>query len=285
MNDDQWLGAFAAELHRRGIGPDVVRQIVAEAGAHLRDSGHHPATAFGRPDGYADRIVDSLRADARPRPTAAPAARSAPRTQPGPVRLAARGIRKRYGRREVLRGVDLTVRAGEIVAVVGANGCGKSTLLRICAGLMSPDDGEVTVSGRLAFCPQQGGTADFLLPDEHFILVGAGHGLDRQRSRRLGRAAAARLDWEVPRDVTARHLSGGTRQKLNLTMSTLGGPEVLLLDEPYQGFDRGAYLDLWEDLGRLRADGTAIVVVTHLLTELDRVDAVLDLTGVPAGVA
>ncbi|MFD0818059.1 ATP-binding cassette domain-containing protein, partial [Micromonospora zhanjiangensis] len=199
------------------------------------------------------------------------------------VLLAARGITKRYGRRTVLRDADLTVRAGQIAAVVGANGCGKSTLLRICAGLDSPDSGEVTVAGRLGYCPQQGGTLDYLRADEHFVLVGAGRELSRARSRQIGRTAAAQLGWNEPVDTVARNLSGGTRQKLNLTMSTLTEPDVLLLDEPYQGFDRGTYVNFWDELWRLRDAGKAIVVVTHLLTQLDRVNLVLDLTSAPVG--
>jgi ABC-2 type transport system ATP-binding protein len=80
----------------------------------------------------------------------------------------------------------------------------------------------------------------------------------------------------------ARHLSGGTRQKLNLVMSELGDPDVMLLDEPYQGFDKGAYHDFWEQVWRWRWERRAVVVVTHLLSELDRVDTVLDLTPVRA---
>nr|WP_230417115.1 ATP-binding cassette domain-containing protein [Micromonospora tarapacensis] len=182
-----------------------------------------------------------------------------------------------------MRDASLTVRAGQIAAVVGANGCGKSTFLRICAGLVSPDAGEVTVSGRLGYCPQQGGTADFLLPDEHFVLVGAGQGVPRGPARQAGRAAARRLGWDAGEAVLARHLSGGTRQKLNLTMSTLAEPDVLLLDEPYQGFDQGSYVNLWDQLIRLRDDGRAIVVVTHLLNQLDRVDVLLDLTPAEQG--
>jgi ABC-type multidrug transport system ATPase subunit len=179
---------------------------------------------------------------------------------------------------EVLRGADLTVRSGQIAAIVGANGCGKSTLLRICAGLLTPDAGEVRVSGRVAYCPQDGGTADYLLPDEHFVLVGAGRGLPRAEARAAGRAWAARLGWPETGAVPARDLSGGTRQKLNLVMSTLTGADVLLLDEPYQGFDRGAYVSLWDQLWRLRDQGKAIVVVTHLLNHLDQVDTLLDLS-------
>ncbi|WP_431883752.1 ATP-binding cassette domain-containing protein [Micromonospora gifhornensis] len=264
MNADEWLRVFAAELHQRRVADDAARHVVAEAATHLREGGGDPWLVFGPPQAYAATIVESIG--------------TAPRPRPGPVRLDARGITKRYGRHTVLRDVALTVRAGQIAAVVGANGCGKSTFLRICAGLVSPDAGAVTVSGRLGFCPQQGGTADFLLPDEHFVLVGAGQGVARGPARRAGRAAARQLGWDAQDDVLARHLSGGTRQKLNLTMSTLAAPDVLLLDEPYQGFDQGSYVNLWDQLIRLRDEGRAIVVVTHLLNQLDRVDVVLDLT-------
>ncbi|MEV1145245.1 ATP-binding cassette domain-containing protein [Micromonospora sp. NPDC049799] len=269
MNADEWLQTLAAELHQRRVAPDAARHVVVEAATHLREDGRDPWLVLGPPREYAAAIAESLG--------------PAPRPRPGPVRLHAEGITKRYGRRTVLRDASLTVRAGQIAAVVGANGCGKSTFLRVCAGLVSPDAGEVTVTGRLGYCPQQGGTADFLLPDEHFVLVGAGRGVARGPARRAGRAAARRLGWEADGDVLARHLSGGTRQKLNLTMSTLSEPDVLLLDEPYQGFDQGTYVNFWEQLTRLRDEGKAIVVVTHLLNQLDRVDLVLDLTPATQG--
>jgi ABC-2 type transport system ATP-binding protein len=268
MNSHAWLAELDAELRRRGTGPDTASHVVAEAAAHLTDSGENPVAVFGRPESYAAAVIEIIGNRAR--------------RAPGPVRLRASGITKRYKRRVVLDNVDLTVRAGQIAAVVGANGCGKSTFLGICAGLISPDSGEVTVDGRLGYCPQDGGVADFLRPDEHFVLVGAGAGLSRVTAKTRGRKEAAALGWTVADAPAARHLSGGTRQKLNLVMSTLTGPEVLLLDEPYQGFDRGTYVNFWDQLYRLRDEGKSIVVVTHLLNQLDGVDLVLDLTGVNA---
>jgi ABC-type multidrug transport system ATPase subunit len=268
VNRDIWLAALAGELRRHGIGPDLAGHVVAEAATHLRDSGQPALLAFGPPEAYAAAVADSVGGpDMRP-----------PRRVPGAVRLDVRGITKRYRSQAVLTGVDLVVRAGEIAAVVGANGCGKSTFLRICAGLVSPDRGTVTVHGSIGYCPQDGGTSEFLLPDEHFVLIGAGRGLSRDAARRTGRAHAAALDWVPAGRTQARHLSGGTRQKLNLVMARLGEPDVLLLDEPYQGFDRGTYLDFWHEVWRWRDAGKAIVVVTHLLNQLDRVDIVLDLT-------
>jgi ABC-2 type transport system ATP-binding protein len=266
MTVESWLAALAGELRRQGLDDGQVAAVVADVRTHLRDSAEDPYRAFGTPERYAQAVAESL------------AGPTSPDRSLGPVRLRAEGIGKRYGRRQVLRDVNLTVRSGQIAAIVGANGSGKTTLLRICAGLIAPDAGSVTVLGTLSYAPQEAGTAPYLLPDEHFVLVGAGQGLARDRARAAGRAWADHLGWHDVDATLAGHLSGGTRQKLNLVMTTLTEPDVLLLDEPYQGFDRGAYVNLWQQLWRLRDDGKAIVVVTHLLNHLDQVDIVLDLT-------
>lgn len=266
MNVESWLSLLAGELRRHGLTSEHVDAVLVDARTHLRDSAEDPYRAFGAPERYAAAVAESLRGPAsRERPT-------------GPVLLRAEGICKRYGRRQILRNVNLTVRSGQIAAIVGANGSGKTTLLRICAGLIRPDSGTVTVAGTLSYSPQEGGTAPYLLPDEHFALVGAGRGMSRGQAQEAGRAWAGDIGWHDVGATRAGELSGGTRQKLNLVMSTLAEPDVLLLDEPYQGFDRGAYVNLWQQLWRLRDDGKAIVVVTHLLNELDQVDIVLDLT-------
>ena len=203
------------------------------------------------------------------------------RTGPDPgdrqVRLRAEGISKRYRRRPVLSDVNLVVHAGEVAAVVGANGSGKSTLLKICAGLVSSDAGRVMLHGTVGYCPQDVGLFGFLLPDEHFVLFGAAQGMTRRQSRERGRGIAAELAWDATERTQARQLSGGTQQKLNLTLAALAEADVLLLDEPYQGFDRGSYLDFWEQVARWREAGRAIVVITHMLNSLDHVDQVLDL--------
>ena len=267
VNPNTWLAALGGELRRRGIEQTLAAQVVAEAGTHLRDSGQPALAVFGMPESYADAVAESM---ARPAST---------RRAFGPVRIEARDVALRRGKRSVLRGVNLTVRGGEIAAIIGANGAGKSTFLRICAGLISPDHGTVEINGTLGYCPQDGGTADYLRPDEQLVLVGAGRGLDRKTARADGRRLASAVDWEPGADpAQARYLSGGTRQKLNLIMAALGDPDVLLLDEPYQGFDRGSYLDFWEQLWTWRDAGRAIVVVTHLLNTLDRVDTVVDLS-------
>jgi len=195
--------------------------------------------------------------------------------------LHARSISKRYGSRIALTRVDLAVEAGEAVALVGENGSGKSTLLRICAGVLRPDTGTVTVRGRVGFCPQDPGVLDRLGADEHLALLGGAFGLDRADAVRRGRDLLADLHFPVGDNTPAIHLSGGNRQKLNVALALLGDPDVLLLDEPYQGFDHGTYVDFWQHVGRWRDLGKAVVVVTHLLADRKLVDRVVDLTPRP----
>jgi ABC-type multidrug transport system ATPase subunit len=196
--------------------------------------------------------------------------------------LEATGVTKSFGRRRVLLGADLEVRAGEAVAIVGENGAGKTTLLRICAGLVAPDNGMVRRAARVGYCPQQPGLVDLLTADQHLVLFGRALGLDRAAALQGGRDVLGSLGFPVGDTAVVRDLSGGTRQKLNLALALLGAPTVLLLDEPYQGFDRGSYVDFWQHVDAWRHEGRAVVVVTHLLAELQRVDRVVDLSVVRA---
>jgi ABC-2 type transport system ATP-binding protein len=197
--------------------------------------------------------------------------------------LSVRDITKCYGRRLVLDHVDLDVDGGEAVALIGENGAGKSTLLKICAGLLAPDEGTVVLDGVLGYCPQEPGLLDLLNADEHLVLFGRAHGYGRTEAIGRGRALLHDLGFPVGRTEQTRHLSGGSRQKLNLALALLGGQDVLLLDEPYQGFDHGTYVSFWHHVDEWRAEGKAVVVVTHMLAELHRVDRVVEVK-VPAGV-
>jgi ABC-2 type transport system ATP-binding protein len=189
--------------------------------------------------------------------------------------LEAQGIRKSFGRRRVLAGVDLAVPAGDMVAVVGENGSGKSTLLRILAGDLRPDAGRVRTSGRMGYCPQAVVLDDALTVDQHLRYFQAAYGIDAVER---AEALVSRLGYAAARHQPAGTLSGGTRQKLSLTLALLHEPAVLLLDEPYQGFDWETYLAFWDLAGELRAAGTAILVITHLVFEQERFDRICRLT-------
>jgi ABC-type multidrug transport system ATPase subunit len=190
--------------------------------------------------------------------------------------LEARNVRKSYGRHEVLRGVDLAAGPGQLVAVVGENGAGKSTLLKILAGTLAADSGTVALAGTLGYCPQDPVLNDNLTVEQHlryFAAAGRLPSLDRAGD------LAAQLRYAQYRQETAGALSDGTRQKLNLTLALMHDPDVLLLDEPYQGFDWETYLRFWDLAAGLRARGKAIVIITHLVFEQDRFDLIADLSG------
>ena len=192
------------------------------------------------------------------------------------IALAARGICRSFGRRQVLAGVDLDVAAGELMAVVGENGSGKTTLLRVLAGDLRPDAGSVTISGRPGYCPQTVVLDEALTVDQNVRYF--------QAAYRIGSAARAaelieRLDFTACRSQRVGTLSGGTRQKLSLTLALMHDPPVLLLDEPYQGFDWRTYLAFWDLTDELRARGTATIVISHLVFEQKRFDRICHLKG------
>ena len=160
-----------------------------------------------------------------------------------------------------------------MVAVLGENGSGKSTLLRILAGAMSPDAGSVRLSGRIGFCPQECVLYPYLTAMEHFRLFGAAAGVADVE----GRARALLERFRFDGDVLAVQASGGTRQKLNLALSLLADPPVLLLDEPYNGFDVETYRCFLDWTHEARAAGKCIVVVTHIAFDRERFDRILTL--------
>ncbi len=188
--------------------------------------------------------------------------------------LAARGIRKSFGRRTVLAGADLDIAPGELVAVVGENGTGKTTLLRILAGDLRPDAGSVAVGGRPGYCPQTVIVDESLTVDQNLRYFQAAYGIG---SLARAQELIERLGYAACHGQRAGTLSGGTKQKLSLTLALMHDPPVLLLDEPYQGFDWQTYLAFWDLTTELRERGTATVVISHLVFEHDRFDRICHL--------
>ncbi len=188
--------------------------------------------------------------------------------------LAARDISKSFGRRRVLSGLDLEIAAGDLVAVVGENGTGKTTLLRILAGDLRPDAGSITIAGRPGYCPQAVVLDDALTVNQNVRYFQAAY---RLASADRADELIERLGFAAARGQRAGTLSGGTRQKLSLVLALMHDPPVLLLDEPYQGFDWETYLAFWELAGELRERGTATVIISHLVFEHDRFDRICHL--------
>lgn len=199
--------------------------------------------------------------------------------------LRVRGIEKGFHRGiwplqrkiEVLRGASLEVQAGELVGLVGENGSGKSTLIQVVVGLLGGDGGEIERPERLGYCPQQPMLWEKLTVVEHFQLYGRAYGMEDDELAAATRSLLDELQFAKYRDYRTEALSGGTRQKLNLAISLMHDPELLLLDEPYSGFDWETYLRFWEMAKRRRDEGMGILIVSHLLAERERLDRMYEL--------
>lgn len=180
------------------------------------------------------------------------------------------GVSAGYERQTVLSGVDLSVGAGELVALVGSNGAGKSTLLKVIVGLLRPSAGRVEVRARrAAYLPQAEQVRwDFPLRVDDVVLMGRARmvGIGR-RPAAVDRAAAREALDRVGAVHLARRsvgaLSGGERQRVLLARTLVSDPDLYLLDEPANGVDPATEEQLMALLERLAADGRTIVVATH----------------------
>ena len=187
---------------------------------------------------------------------------------PPPVVLAAEGIRKSFGVHEALKGVSLEAHAGERVACIGPNGAGKTTLLTILAGIQRPDAGTVRADASAGWVPQTPALYDRLTAQENLRLFARLEHVpdtDAAVARMLEQTGLA----DRAGDRVA-HLSGGNRQRLNVAIGLLSSPPVLLMDEPSTSLDPRQRQRLWDYLGRLSEDGTAVVYTTHTVSEAER---------------
>jgi ABC-type multidrug transport system ATPase subunit len=174
------------------------------------------------------------------------------------------------GQVTVLNGASLSVQPGEIVGLVGENGSGKSTLMKIIAGMMERDAGTVSLRGKLGYCPQLPELWDKLTVREHFELFASAYHLAADVAEASQQSLLDDLSFGRYLDYRVENLSGGTRQKLNLALALLHEPDLLLLDEPYAGFDWETYLRFWDMSEQRRDRGMAILIVSHLIGEQSR---------------
>ena len=200
------------------------------------------------------------------------------------------GLRKTFGNHRVLDGLDLEVRAGEAVAVLGANGAGKTTLLKVLATLVRPTRGRVIVAGRdstkepelvrreiglIAHSPY---VYEDLTAAENLTFWATLAGLNASAAERAG--ALATVELERAADARVRTFSAGMKRRLSLARFVLARPRVLLLDEPFTGLDQRGKKWLEEHLASFKSGGGAIVMTTH---SFGRELAVADRIAILAG--
>src|SRR3954451_10169866 len=188
--------------------------------------------------------------------------------------ISVRGLRKSYGDRPVVDGLDLDVGEGEIVGLIGANGAGKTTTVECIQGLRRPDAGVIRVLG---LDPARDATRlrqlvgsqlqDSALPDR--LRVGEAVELFAGPGARDGTELLERFDLAARRRSPFAGLSGGERQRLFLVLALLSRPRLVILDELTQGLDPAARRSVWSAVAQLQQDGTTVLLVTHELDEAE----------------
>ncbi|MFV2171526.1 ATP-binding cassette domain-containing protein [Actinomadura sp. LOL_016] len=205
--------------------------------------------------------------------------------------ITATGLRKSYGDKIVLDGVDLTVAKGTIFSLLGPNGAGKTTIVKILSTLITADSGRMRVAGHdpaedpdavraaIGVTGQYSAVDNLLTGRENLALMGDLHHLGRAASRRRADELLERFDLVEAGRKPAATYSGGMRRRLDLAMTLVGNPAVIFLDEPTTGLDPRSRRTMWQAIRELVAGGVTIFLTTQYLEEADQLAdriAVLD---------
>ncbi|OII67870.1 ABC transporter [Streptomyces sp. CC77] len=205
--------------------------------------------------------------------------------------VAATGLRKAYGDKTVLDGLDLHIPAGSVFALLGPNGAGKTTTVKILSTLVSPDGGQAEVAGHdIATSPHEvraaiGVTGQFsavdglLTGEENMLLMADLHHLSRREGRRVTAALLERFDLADAAGKPAQSYSGGMKRRLDIAMTLVGDPRIIFLDEPTTGLDPRSRHTMWQIVRELVSDGVTVLLTTQYLEEADQLAdriAVLD---------
>src|SRR3954467_15794859 len=195
--------------------------------------------------------------------------------------IAAKGLRKAYGDKTVLDGIDLHVPAGTVFSLLGPNGAGKTTAVQILSTLITADAGELWVGGHdLASHPQAvraaiGVTGQFSAVDnlitgeENMLLMADLHHLSRREGRRTAAELLERFDLTDVANKPASTYSGGMKRRLDIAMTLVGNPRIIFLDEPTTGLDPRSRHTMWQIIRELVSDGVTVFLTTQYLEEAD----------------
>ncbi|MFI6124535.1 ATP-binding cassette domain-containing protein [Streptomyces sp. NPDC051064] len=198
-----------------------------------------------------------------------------------PAAISAVGLRKSYGDKTVLDGIDLHIPAGSVFALLGPNGAGKTTAVKILSTLITADGGQAQVAGHdLTADPQAvraaiGVTGQFSAVDglitgeENMLLMADLHHLSRSEGRRTTAELLERFDLVDAAKKPAQSYSGGMKRRLDIAMTLVGGPRIIFLDEPTTGLDPRSRHTMWGIIRELVADGVTVFLTTQYLEEAD----------------
>ncbi|MEX0174088.1 ATP-binding cassette domain-containing protein, partial [Streptomyces sp. LMG1-1-1.1] len=203
-------------------------------------------------------------------------------SSPSPIAVSAIGLRKSYGDKVVLDGIDLRIPAGSVFALLGPNGAGKTTAVKILSTLVSADGGEARIAGHdLATDPQKvraaiGVTGQFSAVDglitgeENMLLMADLHHLPTPEGRRIAAELLERFDLTEAAGKPASTYSGGMKRRLDIAMTLVGDPRIIFLDEPTTGLDPRSRHNMWQIIRELVTGGVTVFLTTQYLEEADQ---------------
>lgn len=193
------------------------------------------------------------------------------------LRLYCHDVKKSFGRLDVLRGCSFELKESEFVGLVGENGSGKSTLVRCILGFTQPDSGTVKIKGSVGYCPQENILNRRLRVSEHLKLAEAIYSKYNSINHDFREKNIDRLRLRPFLKTSIGNLSSGTYQKVKFLTSIYHSPRLIILDEPYDGFDWRMYLVFWEIIQDLKSQGAAIMMISHLIYDRERFDQIFEL--------
>lgn len=193
-----------------------------------------------------------------------------------------KGITKAYGKNQVLKGIDLRIERGTMLALLGPNGAGKTTTVRILSTLLAFDSGTATVEGYnvvkqadkvrsvIGLTGQSAAVDELLTGRENLVMMGQLYRLTKASAKARAQELLEEFDLVDAAERTAKTYSGGMRRRLDLAVSLIATPPVIFLDEPTTGLDPRSRLAMWDIIKKLLAGGTTILLTTQYLEEADQ---------------
>lgn len=204
--------------------------------------------------------------------------------------IEAKGLKKSFGNNEVLKGVDFSVKRGEVFALLGSNGAGKTTAISILSTLLKSDGGEATINGynvdsqpenvrkSISLTGQFAAVDDILTGKENLVLIAKLRGVSNPS--KTADDLLKRFDLVEAGDRRAATYSGGMTRRLDIAMSLIGSPSVIFLDEPTTGLDPEGRIEVWNTVKELADNGITILLTTQYLEEAEQLaDRIAILNG------
>jgi ABC-type multidrug transport system ATPase subunit len=186
-------------------------------------------------------------------------------------------LTKSYGKKEVLKGCSLTVARGERIGLIGENGSGKSTFLKCLMGFTPPSRGIVELDGVIGYCPQDNFLNKKYTVSEHLKLAEAIYQNYTEVSEQYAQHLLSQFKLLPYMDTLIGNLSSGTFQKVKLVTSIYHSPDIVLLDEPYDGFDWRMYQVFWEVMEDMKTKNISVLMVSHFIYDFERFDRIFEL--------